>query len=109
MKRSFLIFFIPLFIILMFLSGCKGSISQPIISYSVSMGDSYLKESIHMIDRKIMSIDLDTQGVEMKDVAQRFERIFLSRGFAIIWTIAWLVFFVSYITYSEITFKSYIY
>ena len=59
-----------------------GSLSQPVISYSVSMGDSYLKESIHMIDRKIMSIDLDTtQGgfavfrIKMEDQVQIGQKI----------------------------------
>jgi len=69
-------------LIIAFLAGCKGSISQPVISYSVTMGDSYLKESIHMVDRKIVSIDLDTTPsgyvvfkVKMEDQIQFGQKI----------------------------------
>jgi len=69
------------FIALLFLVGCGGSFRNPAISYSVSMGTDY-KEAIHMVDRKIVSIDLDTtQGgyavfkIRMEDQIQLGQKI----------------------------------
>ena len=69
------------FLALLFMLGCGGSFRNPAISYSVSMGADY-KEAIHMVDRKIISIDLDTtQGgyavfkIRMEDQIQFGQKI----------------------------------